>query len=73
MESAKNLPLVATASLAIFLSGCFEEKMPEVNDTNCKPENIKKLDSRAMQQEFSSKCLRRGTFKKSSGEGFTVK
>ena len=26
MKSAKILPLVATASLAIFLSGCFEEK-----------------------------------------------
>ncbi len=73
MKSVKILPLVATASLAIFLSGCFEEKMPEVNDANCKTENIKKIEDRTIQQEFASKCLRRGTFKKSSGEGFTVK
>jgi entry exclusion lipoprotein TrbK len=35
--------------------------LPEVNDENCKPENIAKLD-KSVQQAFSSLCLRRGRF-----------
>jgi len=36
--------------------------MPEVNDENCTPANIQKLTDKVMQQEFSGKCLRRGSF-----------
>lgn len=72
MNISKTLQILTVATAAAFLPGCFEEKMPEVNDTNCQLENIKKLDSRELQAEFSSKCLRRSGFKESSGESFTV-
>lgn len=72
MKKSKTLQILTVASAAILMSGCFDEAMPEVNDTNCLVENIKKIEDRTMQQEFSSKCLRRGGFKESSGESFTV-
>lgn len=53
------------ALLGFFLTGCFEEEMPEVNNENCKTENILKIKSKSLQQEFSSQCLRRGEFKAS--------
>lgn len=73
MKTAKVVQILISASAMSLLFGCSEPEMPEVNDTNCKLENIKKLENRAMQQEFSSKCLRRsGGFRESSGESFTV-
>jgi len=55
-----NPLILATTALAlVLLVGC-EKKLPEVNDENCKSENIAKLDKN-MQQELSSKCLRVGT------------
>ena len=41
------------------------QAMPEVNDENCKLENIQKIEEKGMQQEFAGKCARRGTFKPS--------
>ncbi|MCH7305288.1 entry exclusion lipoprotein TrbK [Acinetobacter sp. Ac_3412] len=42
-----------------FVSAC-SEKMPEVNDENCKPENIRKIEDGANRADFGSKCFRRG-------------
>ncbi len=60
MKSIHSLKMIAAASLAILISGCSEQKMPEVNDFNCQIGNIKKIEDKAMQENFSSKCLRRG-------------
>lgn len=38
-----------------------QQVMPEVNDKNCTLESIQKLTDKDMQQEFSGKCLRRGS------------
>ncbi len=32
----------------------------EVNDENCKLENIKKIGNKEVREEFGSKCFRRG-------------
>lgn len=73
MKPIKALQILVIASAASLIGGCFDAELPEVNDTNCKLENIKKIEDRALQKEFSSKCLRRsGGFKESSGESFTV-
>jgi entry exclusion lipoprotein TrbK len=56
------LIVLITASL----SGCDSEsstsnkEMPVVNDENCKPENIAKIEDKALQKRFAGKCLRRG-------------
>lgn len=40
--------------------------LPEVNDENCKNENIAKLDP-AIRQPFADACFRSGTHKPSTG------
>lgn len=47
---------------AFFLSAC-SEKMPEVNDENCKIENINSIKDDAIRAAFSSKCFRSGEVK----------
>ena len=62
--------ILATALAVVLIAGCDSKPamptMPEVNDENCKTENIAKIQDKGMQQEFSGKCLRRGTFKPST-------
>lgn len=65
---------VLVLAVMAFMAGCNNKSelpkvaaMPAVNDENCKPEHVKKLDTN-MQQQFSSACLRRGSFKPSSGQ-----
>lgn len=43
----------------VLIAGCAQsdEVMPVVNSENCKPEAIKKLKDKTMQQEFSGLCL----------------
>jgi len=56
------------ALMAVLLAGCEKEPeppaLPEMNAETCKPENIAKLD-KAVQEAFSSQCLRAGSFKSS--------
>ena len=65
------LRLSVIAALAAALGGCFEEApakpaaLPEVNDENCKAENIATITDEGARQKFSSACLRRGGFEKS--------
>ena len=60
----KNPRELATALVAALVAGCDNKPatapMPEVNDENCKPENIAKIEDKGVQQAFSSRCLRRG-------------
>ena len=63
--TTKKLIFVVISLLAVLFTGCDKTPvMPEVNDENCRFELIKKLD-KSIQQEFSSKCFRRGEFKPS--------
>lgn len=59
-----NKALTVAALVAALVAGCDNEPakqaIPEVNDENCKHENIAKIADKGMQQEFSSLCLRRG-------------
>lgn len=72
MKANKTLILTATiltVPLAVLMTGCDKtsekQTMPEVNEENCKPENIDKIKNKEMQQEFSSKCFLRNNFKPS--------
>lgn len=50
--------------LTMLAAGCSQKPaatMPEVNDENCKTENVLKIEDKAMRQEFVSKCIRRDT------------
>lgn len=69
-----NIPrLLLVAFAAAIMNGCGEKPtaqpakqfMPEINDENCKSENIAKFKDETMQQAISSLCLRRGSFKPS--------
>ena len=57
----KKISLVIIISIS--LTGCFAkegiEKMPTVNDENCKFENIKKIKDKKTREKFSALCLRR--------------
>lgn len=44
--------------------------MPEVNDENCKGENIDKIEDKEMRSEFTKQCLMRGDFTPSSKDSF---
>ena len=64
MKAIKALSLTSAALVAALVAGCDNKPatapMPEVNDENCKPENIAKIEDQGVQQAFSSLCLRRG-------------
>ena len=58
----KKTPLIA---LILMLSACFDSQstedyeLPEVNDENCKTENIMKIENIEKRQEMGSACFRR--------------
>ncbi len=59
--------IIAIAA-AFAVAGCSQraednliETMPEVNDENC-DKKIAEIKNKELQQEFASKCLRRGDF-----------
>lgn len=60
LRKVKTLALAAV--VAALVAACGPKAMPEVNDENCKPAIVEKLADKAMQQEFSRKCLHRGAF-----------
>jgi len=64
-----NKTLILTATLSTLMAGCDntseKQALPEVNEENCKPENIDKIKSKEMQQEFSNRCFLRNNFKQS--------
>ncbi|EBX9589645.1 TPA: entry exclusion lipoprotein TrbK [Escherichia coli] len=64
MKTIKALSLASVALVAALAAGCDNKPamsaMPEVNDQNCKHENIAKIADQGTQQAFSSLCLRRG-------------
>lgn len=70
----KNIILAALFS--VLLSSCSSETeseqitLPEVNDFNCKYEQIIKLKTKEIQQEFSSLCLRRSSSSSSSNKSW---
>lgn len=41
----------------VLLVGC-DNRMPEVNDTNCQIEKIKKIEDRATREKLAGLCLR---------------
>lgn len=58
--------VIVTTFMALFFIGCGEktiEDLPEVNDENCKHENILKIKNKKLQQEYSGLCLRRSSFR----------
>lgn len=64
--------LSAAALVAALLAGCDNkpapQAAPEVNDENCKPENIRKIADPELQRTFADTCfLRGGSFHPSSG------
>lgn len=69
MNLRKVSTLALAAALAASTAGCDNkpalQTMPEVNDENCKLENIQKIEDKGMQQDFADKCARRGIFKPS--------
>ncbi|TXI28408.1 MAG: entry exclusion lipoprotein TrbK [Aquipseudomonas alcaligenes] len=74
MKVKKFATSLLIASLALQLSGCFDSepevvKLPEVNDLNCQPSEIAKIEPMKARQEFSGQCSRRGTNVQLSPEG----
>ncbi len=60
--------ILATVLVAL-INGCTIEEppantveMPEVNDENCKQENILKIENKEIREKFVGLCLRRGDF-----------
>lgn len=49
--------------VTILLTGCenkpVQQAMPEVNDKNCQIENIRKIEDKAMREQFAGLCARR--------------
>ena len=65
----RRVVMLLASSVTLAKSGCEAKPaaqiMPEVNDENCKSENIAKILDKPTQQEFAGKCVRRGEFKPS--------
>ena len=63
------LKLLISIIFVAITSGCSnDEESPkqevklEVNDENCKLENIKKIENKSAREEFAGLCFHRGTF-----------
>lgn len=76
MNVSKAMALASAALLAALAAGCDKQPepqkvadLPQVNDENCKPENVAKVDTRVRQQ-FADACARRGSFKPSTGRTY---
>ena len=70
--------IMVAALVAAFLVGCSREpdappppkaELPEVNDENCKPQNVAAVPEH-LRVEFGTACSRRGSFKPSSGKAW---
>jgi entry exclusion lipoprotein TrbK len=68
MKTNKVLTLALAPRVAAVVPGCGEKPSeqpanqanPQVNDENCKPASVAKIEDKGAQQAFSSLCLRRG-------------
>lgn len=65
--------MALAALITVLVAGCDDNpkplkavEIPQVNDENCKPENIAKVDA-SVRQQFMNTCVRRGSFKPSTG------
>ncbi|MDC4516604.1 entry exclusion lipoprotein TrbK [Acinetobacter baumannii] len=58
----KHLGILAIICSSTLFLAC-SEKIPEVNDENCKSENIEKIKDDTLRAEFSTKCFRSGEVK----------
>jgi entry exclusion lipoprotein TrbK len=47
------------AFLFIGLAGCGKSELPEVNDENCKRDNIKKIKDDELRKKFATDCFYR--------------
>jgi entry exclusion lipoprotein TrbK len=61
----KKTMLLAGLVVVVLVAGCDNKPaippMPEVNDTNCQIEAIKKIEDRATRENFAGLCSRRST------------
>ncbi|MDF7677053.1 entry exclusion lipoprotein TrbK [Neisseriaceae bacterium ESL0693] len=68
MKKNKILILAFIVTLVALVTGCDnkseKQPFPEVNDENCAFQAVKAMPQ-DQQQEFSSMCLRRGSYKSS--------
>jgi entry exclusion lipoprotein TrbK len=75
----KKIVLFLTiTSFSVILAGCFsddteaETVLPEVNNTNCKPEVIASIEPKAAREKFAGLCAKRSGFKKSPEKSWTA-
>lgn len=67
MIRSNGRSIIAAVALVACLGACDgsapealeSQKTPEVNDENCKPENIAKVQPLELRQSFAGQCLRR--------------
>lgn len=57
--------MLLTGLVAVLVAGCDNKPaippMPEVNDTNCQIEAIKRIDDRTTREKFAGLCSRRSS------------
>ncbi|MCX4038142.1 entry exclusion lipoprotein TrbK [Aeromonas caviae] len=63
----KKIHVFIAIGISAIISGCEKPQapMPEINEENCKPANIAALDP-SIREIVSSKCIRIGSFEKST-------
>jgi len=59
-----------TTASAPLMAGPTQNAGREVNDANCQFDALKQIEDKAEQQEFASKCQRRGTFKPTANKSW---
>lgn len=61
--------IVAQLFAMFLLVGCEQKAetttMPELTAENCKPDNVEKIEPAEIREQFSSMCLRAGSFEPS--------
>ena len=73
MKFNRLIFLILVAILSILISACSPEVpstpkmsvLPDINDENCKTENIATIEDKVVMEKFADLCIRRNTFKPS--------
>lgn len=74
MEIYKQIVKKMLLVIPILLTGCDwitgEVPLPEVNEENCKPENVNRVRDVEARNKFINKCVLRSTVKPSKPRGW---
>jgi len=63
VTNLSRIALAVGAALCVLVTGCSKSApaaMPEVNDANCRPDALARMEDKDLEQRLAALCVRRG-------------